>query len=251
MTPTSAAKARALHMRVRDIQERATARLVAFGVVLALGIVVGTGALVLFAKVADEVMEHETVVFDIAAFRWVRQFGSPATDMLMQGVSLMGAQLLAGVVLVVFAVLAVRRRWANAALLLLVVFGAQILNTLLKATFQRERPMAYLELLPAQQFSFPSGHTMLATAVYLYLAYLSWQHLRGFARYALPVSAVLLILLVGVSRVYLEMHYATDVIAGFIAGFIWLDTVIIASRFLDSRRQRRVGQRGHVVPRTA
>lgn len=149
----------------------------------------------------------------------------------MHGVSLMGAQALGVVIIAVLAALAVRRQWATAASLLLVVVGAQVLNTLLKAAFQRERPTV-LELLPAQQFSFPSGHTMVATAVYLYLAYLVWQRLQGFARYALAASLVLLILLVGLSRVYLGVHYASDVIAGFIAGFIWTDTVIIGSRFM-------------------
>ena len=82
---------------------------------------------------------------------------------------------------------------------------------------------------------------MLATAVYLYLAYLVWQRLHGFARYAVAACAVLLILLVGVSRLYLEVHYATDVVGGFVAGFIWADTVIIGSRFLKSRRKRQLG----------
>jgi undecaprenyl-diphosphatase len=159
--------------------------------------------------------------------------------MLMQGVSLMGAQILGVVIASVLAVFVVRRRWSDAVSLLLVVSGAQLLNTLLKATFQRERPMPYLEILPAQQFSFPSGHTMLATAVYLYLAYLAWQRLHGFARYGVAACAALLILLVGVSRLYLEVHYASDVIAGFVAGLVWTDTVIIGSRFLKSRRSGR------------
>jgi hypothetical protein len=128
-----------LRSRVCDIQERTTARLVAFGVVLALGISVGTAALVLFAKVVDEVMEHETLVLDTATLLWMRQFKSPVTDIVMRGASL------TGVVVMVLVVLAVRRQWANVASLLLVVVGAQVLNTLLKATFQRERPMPSLE----------------------------------------------------------------------------------------------------------
>ena len=228
-------------VRLRDMQGLTSARFAAFGIVLALGTVIGVAALALFVKLADEVMEHETLALDTASLSWLSQFRSPATDVLMQGVSLMGAQVLGVVVAAVLALLAVRRRWGDAVSLLLVVSGAQLLNTLLKATFQRERPMPYLELLPAQQFSFPSNHTMLATAVYLYLAYLAWQRLNGFARYGIAACAVLLILLIGVSRVYLEAHYATDVIAGFVAGFIWTDTVIIGSRFLKSPRKRQVG----------
>jgi undecaprenyl-diphosphatase len=230
-----------LRVCLDDLRGRTTARIAAFGLVLALGIVIGVAALALFIKLADEVMDNETPAFDAASLSWLSQFMSPVTDMLMEGVSLMGAQVLGVVIAVVLAVLVVRRRWAIAVSLLLVVSGAQLLNTLLKATFQRERPMPYVELLPAQQFSFPSGHTMLATAVYLFLAYLAWQHLYGFARYGVAGCAVLLILLVGVSRLYLEVHYATDVIGGFVAGFVWTDTVIIGTRFLEPRRKPQVG----------
>ncbi len=73
----------------------------------------------------------------------------------------------------------------------------------------------------------------------------TWLILRGsgaqLCRYGIAACAVLLILLVGVSLVYLEAHYATDVIAGFVAGLIWTDMVIIGSRFLKSRRKWEVG----------
>ena len=104
----------------------------------------------------------------------------------------------------------------------------------------RTRPTPVGGLIDAQQYSFPSGHAMVSAAFYLYVAYLCWRLMRGRWRRALVVTGlVLLVLLIGLARLYLEAHYLSDVIAGYLAGALWTDAVILGGRVLTLRRSRR------------
>ncbi len=100
---------------------------------------------------------------------------------------------------------------------LLAVVGATVLNQLLKTHFHRMRPSSALIFQPG--LSFPSGHAMIGLALYGCLAWLLWQHRRH------PVWAALLLAFafsIGLTRVYLHVHYATDVLAGFAGAVFWL-----------------------------
>ena len=93
-----------------------------------------------------------------------------------------------------------------------------------------------------QSWSFPSGHAMVSLAFYGFLAYLGWHLLRGSWRATWLTLMFLLIILIGLSRMYIGVHYFTDVVAGYSAGFIWLETVIFAGRVLSrAPRARRAG----------
>jgi hypothetical protein len=94
-------------------------------------------------------------------------------------------------------------------------------------------------VIPAQAFSFPSGHAMVSMAFYCFLAYVSWRVLRGWQRAAWAAGLLLLVLLVGLSRLYLGVHYLTDVAAGYLAGFIWADAVIHRRGPADAAPTRR------------
>jgi undecaprenyl-diphosphatase len=119
-----------------------------------------------------------------------------------------------------------------------VTVGAQLLNDVLKQAFHRARPTPLQGLIEAQQFSFPSGHAMVSAAFYLFVAYLAWRLLRGRWRGVLVAGLILLVLLIGLARLYLQAHYLSDVIAGYFAGLLWTDTVIIGGRVLTIRRRR-------------
>ncbi len=119
---------------------------------------------------------------------------------------------------------------------MLVTGGAQLLNDVLKGEFHRVRPAPVLGMIPVQAFSFPSGHAMVSAAFYGFLAYLSWRVLRGWWRTASTLALLALVLAIGLSRLYLGVHYLTDVLAGYLAGFVWADTVILGSRLLARRR---------------
>ncbi|SHL48384.1 phosphatase PAP2 family protein [Hymenobacter psychrotolerans] len=126
-----------------------------------------------------------------------------------------------------------RGRKREALELLLAVAGSAILNQLLKMHFQRPRPTT--ALLAQLGLSFPSGHAMIGMALYGCLAWLLWRHGRH------PVWGLLLLLwavLIGLTRVYLQVHYATDVLAGFAAGLLWLILLRTALRLYWREEQQ-------------
>lgn len=214
-------------------------RLGAVGLTLALGFGAGLLSLYLFADVAEDVKAQESMWFDNGVLAWLHQFSSPTLDLLARVVSMLGSELLAVFMVVLLLVLGFKRRWGAVVALLLATVGAQLLNDVLKDLFHRTRPAPVEGLIPSQAFSFPSGHAMVSAAFYLFLAYLAWSALRGRWRYAAASACLLLVLLIGLARLYLGVHYFTDVVAGYLAGFFWTDSIIISGRLLTRRRTRR------------
>lgn len=215
------------------------ARLAALGLTVVLGFGLGLASLWLFGWLADEVFERDTLLVDTAVLAWLRAARSPTLDGLAWLFSFLGAGGLAVILIVVVVWLGLRGRWGAAGGVLLVTGGAQALNNVLKELFQRTRPAPVDAWVPAQAFSFPSGHAMVAAAFYLFLAYLAWRVLHGWPRVAVACGLVLLILLIGLSRLYLGVHYLSDVAAGYLAGFLWTDAVILGGALLERRRAPR------------
>ncbi|MEF3302032.1 phosphatase PAP2 family protein [Paenibacillus sp. GYB003] len=107
-------------------------------------------------------------------------------------------------------------------LLAVSVGGSALLNALLKLAFRRDRPTLH-RIGEATGYSFPSGHSMTAFCLYGTLAYLLWNHIPGTAgRTVLVASSALFILAIGISRIYLGVHYPSDVIGGYLASGCWL-----------------------------
>jgi undecaprenyl-diphosphatase len=223
-----------------ELAEHQRTRVAEFGAILVAGFVAAVLLLNAFAWLASEVLEQDTLAADLATLHFLQQFSSPQLTLLAEVVSAMGSEivLILGVVLLVMFLW--QRRWGAAVSLFLVVVGAQVLNNILKQAFQRERPNPVSGLIDAQQFSFPSGHAMVAAAFYLFIAYMAWRLLHGrWQRAAVVGGLVLLVLLIGISRLYLEVHYLSDVIAGFLAGALWALVVVLGGRVLSMQRQPR------------
>ncbi|MGZ6372569.1 MAG: phosphatase PAP2 family protein, partial [Candidatus Limnocylindria bacterium] len=124
----------------------------------------------------------------------------------------------------VFALLLVARQAREAFFVVLAIGGSLLLNGVMKPFFERPRPqLPWAQVLP--DYSFPSGHAMNSLALFLALAIVAW-HLWG-RRIGVPaaIAATALVLLIGVSRIYLGYHYVTDVVAGFAASLVWLTVV--------------------------
>jgi membrane-associated phospholipid phosphatase len=115
-----------------------------------------------------------------------------------------------------------RGRRLDAALLAVTLGGAQLLTWILKAVFERPRPSFEDPVATASWFSFPSGHALSSIAVYGALAYLFVGGGRSSQTRALVAGLALLVALIGFSRLYLGVHYLTDVLAGYSAGLAWL-----------------------------
>jgi undecaprenyl-diphosphatase len=225
-----------------DLMRYGWERIAALGLSLGLGLGAALLALYLFAALADEVMEQETLQIDTAVLVTLRAVQSPALDRAAYVVSALGAEVLAALMVALLIGLGWRRRWGAAVGLLITVVGAQMLNNVLKDWFHRTRPAPLEGFIPAQAFSFPSGHAMVAAAFYLFVGYLAWRILSGKVRLVCTTLLIAVALLIGLSRLYLGVHYLTDVVAGYVAGIAWTDAVIIGGHVLARRSVRRVAR---------
>lgn len=219
----------------------ARARLAAVSLLLLAALAAGAGMLWIFGELVDEVFEGDTRAFDDGVLMFLRGFQSPAADRAATIASFMGVEMVLVLLVALLVWFAWTRRWGAAVMLLLVTGGASLLNDVLKLSFQRPRPAPVLDrfstLIPGQTWSFPSGHAMVSAAFYFFLAYLSWRVLTGWRQALLTTGILVLVLLIGLSRLYLGVHYLTDVIAGYCAGAVWTEAVILGQRYLAWRRR--------------
>jgi undecaprenyl-diphosphatase len=153
--------------------------------------------------------------FDEAVRAAIHAAASPGLTRLFQWVTLLGSQpVIIGVSTGAALVLFVRGPRDRAWLLLIAMAGAELLEYILKIQFHRQRPEPFFGTLLPASYSFPSGHALLSFCCYGALA--------AFAGALARVAAAALILGIGVSRVYLGVHYATDVIAGYLVAAVWM-----------------------------
>ncbi len=192
-------------------------------------IVMATGVW-LFIEIADEVREGDTMSFDEWAIRSLRDPENPAVAIGPKWLSLVGRDLtaLGGVTFLALLTMSVagylwlRKMYSAAALVLAITIGGSLCSVTLKGLYDRPRPDLVPHLTEVSTSSFPSGHAMLSTVVFLTLGTLLGRFTaeRRLRAYFLGI-ALTLCLLVGVSRVYMGVHYPTDVLAGWVAGLVW------------------------------
>jgi undecaprenyl-diphosphatase len=119
------------------------------------------------------------------------------------------------------------KQWRRAGMLAIVMVGTWILNDTLKDVFQRARPNPYFGILPPHNYSFPSGHSLFSFCFFGLIGAMFIPQLKTWAqRVAAWAAVAILIFLVGFSRVYLGVHYPTDVVGGWLVGLAWVSTVI-------------------------
>jgi undecaprenyl-diphosphatase len=212
--------------------------------VLLLAFLVLVGGVWGFLQVADAVQEGETQRFDEYILRSLRKPDNPAEPIGPPWMKEVGRDLtaLGGVTFLflltasVAGFLVLCRRYHALGLLLLTIGGGLLLSILLKGYFDRPRPTVVPHLSYVATSSFPSGHSMLSAVVYLTLGSLLDRLVasRRLKLYFLAV-ALLLTFLVGVSRVYMGVHYPTDVLAGWAAGLAWAVLCWLLARYLQHR----------------
>lgn len=187
-------------------------------------------ALAAFAAIAEDVPENGVMVRgDQFISQWIARTSTVTGVDIGQGLSWLGAPVLAIVVVSVVVVLAMRKHWFRAWAVALTCAGSVVLNQTLKFLFHRGRPEQAWKYVTHDTWSFPSGHAMNSLACYGFLAYLLVEATPHRSRkHAIVAATVVLVLLIGASRNYLNVHYVSDVVGGFLAGIAWLFVCIAA-----------------------
>jgi undecaprenyl-diphosphatase len=203
---------------------------------------------------AAEVLEGDTRAFDERVLRALRQPGDPQEPIgphwlkiaALDITSLGGAPVLGLTVAAVVGFLLLQGMRRTAVFVLLASAGGWALNDLLKHVFGRPRPEVVPHLSEVMSLSFPSGHAMASAAVYLTLGALLMRiSTRPATKFYFMTVAILATLLVGTTRVYLGVHYPTDVLAGWLMGFSWAIVCWTAEYLLARRAGLEQEQREH------
>jgi undecaprenyl-diphosphatase len=199
-------------------------------------------SLFLFAWIAENVSHDRTANFDHYVRMQIHEYASPGLTKVMIATSFLGgdgltiAAILAFVVFLYF-------HWRRATLWLVVtILGALVLDLTLKYAFHRARPTPFFVNLP-RTYSFPSGHALFSFCFYGVLAGLLIGRVQSrLVRNLIWTAAAILVAAIGFSRIYLGVHYPSDVIAGYLAASLWVSTLMALDR-LRVRRGKGLQQR--------
>lgn len=178
-----------------------------------------------FAELADDVHEREPFPFDEPILRFAHALAGEGIDRLAMFFSAVGYGY--GVVpfdVVLILWLALRRRMREGVFAAVAILGSALLNLTTKQLFARDRPSLWASIAPETTFSFPSGHAMGSATLASVLLLLAW-HTSW--RWPVTAIAVTLVLLVGFSRVYLGVHYPSDILAGWTAASVWTVAIYV------------------------
>ena len=208
---------------LRFVARHVTNAYTTLGLVIFGGVIVAVGFTYAFAKFAERVMAGGTLGFDDAAMKYMGAHQVPWISGAMVEITSLGTgTVVAMIVAVAGLFLWLHSHKQSAELLVVATLGGILLDMVLKTGFNRPRPQVFVWGTHAVSSSFPSGHAMSATVVYSTVAYLATrlQKTRA-ARTATRSLAAVLVLLICFSRVYLGVHYPSDVLAGMVVGFAW------------------------------
>lgn len=207
---------------------------------IVIGIILSLLSLLSFAYITEDILKKEGVNIDTAISQAVYTYRSPVLTDLMYSLSFLGGGFIMIATLIIMSILILKNYKREAMLLFILVLGGHLITGLIKYLLQVPRPTLaplYIEKL----YSFPSGHAMNSFIFYAGLAYLTFHLTRNrLLSILLSAVAVILIFLIGFSRIYLGVHFPSDVIAGFIAGFWWLVTVILIDKTLTFYKIRKL-----------
>jgi len=200
------------------------------GLHLTIGLAISLAGLWLFAGVTEDVIHGDPLTqFDMMLLDWLHARATPTGYAVANAISVLGSPVvLTSIALVVGLALAARREWILLAGWLSAFAGGALLDVALKLVIRRPRPPYAAVFLEHFSWSFPSGHAMASLIGYGMLAYVAtllWIHRRG-AQLAVVLVALVLIVAIGLSRLYLGVHYFSDVVGGYAAGVLWLSACI-------------------------
>ena len=172
-----------------------------------------------FTELAEEVHELERFVFDDPILLHAHAYAGPGMDRFFIAISRIGYEGVIVMDVAIVVLLLAFRRWREATFAAIAFIGSALLNLGSKQLFQRDRPSLWESVSPETTFSFPSGHAMGSMTLAMAVVLLAWP-----TRWRWPVLSVAAVfaLLVGFSRIYLGVHYPSDILGGWMAAMAWV-----------------------------
>ncbi|MBS4214402.1 MULTISPECIES: phosphatase PAP2 family protein [Neobacillus] len=201
-------------------------------------------SLAAFALMATLIEAHKIVQFDSTIISSVQGLESPALTAIMKFFTFIGSTKIVVILslLIIFFLYKVLHHRLELILFIAVIAGTPIINSILKSIFHRARP-EFHRLIEIGGYSFPSGHAMNAFSVYGILAFLLWRHIATrTGRILLIIFSTIMILMIGISRIYLGVHYPSDIIGGYFASGFWMATAIWFFQWYVERRPQLKGR---------
>ena len=189
------------------------------------------GPLGLFIALADEINSHKPIYLDIVILEWLYKFATPTLDKTAIFITDLGSTaFITSLTVMVSLVLYLQQKSLQAVFLIFTAGGAALMNFVLKLIFQRERPTLWNTLVVESSYSFPSGHAMSSSALAFALMALFW-HTKW--KWLTVVLGTLYFVTIGITRIYLGVHFPSDVLAGWCISLAWV--VIIYNIFLKNK----------------
>jgi undecaprenyl-diphosphatase len=199
-------------------------------------------ALFLFIQVARMVFLNHKEAFDSRAFVFLSHYVTDINTQIMQFFTFLGTHTFlipANIILISYFLFIKKHKWYSIKIPVISI-STVLLMYLLKFIFNRPRPLMPL-LREARGLSFPSGHALNSLAFYGLLIYLVWQNIRNVTiRWIFTFILATIILMIGLSRIYLRVHYASDVMAGFAVGIMWLIIAIWIIKKIENYGKKKI-----------
>ena len=207
---------------------------------LSRGFLVCFAAVIAFGLLADEMAEGDTTGFDAFIRNGVNSFATPLLTPVMIFFSFVGDWPFLTFLGIAIFLFLLYIKWKREAVIFLITnIGELILNLTLKSVYQRPRPEAFFGYELPPSYSFPSGHALGSFCFFGILAWILAENVESTrSKWIIYIAAALLVLAIGLSRIYLGVHYPSDIVAGYLVASFWTLTVIFADRSLQKNRKR-------------
>ncbi|MBA9026172.1 phosphatase PAP2 family protein [Peribacillus huizhouensis] len=208
---------------------------------LLIALLISLFSLMAFSLMAILISGKRIVQFDQKVISFVQGFETSLVTSIMKFFTFIGSMPVVLVIVLIALIILdkVLKHRTELVLFVVVIIGTPVLNQLLKFVFQRSRPDIH-RLIEVGGYSFPSGHAMNAFAVYGIISFLLWRHIPTFlGRTTLIIISGIFIFMIGISRIYLGVHYPSDIIGGYFASSFWLASAIWFFYRLKSEANRK------------